>query len=107
MRRTLILPWLLTLAACASAPPPAGTLVSGQRIAQSVVPGVTTRAQLLAALGKTKAVVFDSGYEAWLYEEAAGADRYVEHVVLLGPDGLVKKKRRTPLSRQVLTEKKY
>lgn len=86
---------LLMLAGCASAPPPVGTLVTGPRVAQAVVPGVSTRAQLLATLGKTKAVVFDSGYEAWLYQEPAGKDRFVEHVVLIGPDGVVSKVRRT------------
>ena len=49
---------------------------------------------MLATLGPTKAVVFDSGYEAWLYMAPAGADRYTEFVVLLGPDGVVRKTRR-------------
>lgn len=84
----------LASAGCATAPPPAGTLVDGARFARAVAPGVTTREQLLATLGKTKAVVFDSGYEAWLYQAPADGERLVEYVVLLGPDGVVKKARR-------------
>jgi hypothetical protein len=84
----------LLLAACASAPPPPGTVVTPARFAQAAVPGVTTKAELAAALGPTKSVVFDSGYEAWLYLSPAGADRYTEFVVLVGPDGVVRKTRR-------------
>ncbi|NML62745.1 hypothetical protein HHL21_16990 [Massilia sp. RP-1-19] len=82
------------LGACASAPPPPGTVVAPARFSQAVIAGVTTRAELLAALGNTKAIVFDSGYEAWLYLSPAGADRYTEFVVLVGPDGVVRKTRR-------------
>ena len=85
---------LLAVAGCATAPPPPGTLVAPARFAQAVVPGVTTKAQLLATLGATRAVVFDSGFESWVYMAPAGADRYTEFVVLLGPDGVVRKTRR-------------
>ena len=84
----------LLLAGCASAPPPPGAVVKPAHFAQAVVPGMTTKAQLVAALGATRTVVFDSGYETWLYLTPAGADRYTEFVVLLGPDGVVKKTRR-------------
>jgi hypothetical protein len=84
----------LALAGCATAPPPPGVLVAPERFAQAVVAGVTTKAQLAAALGRTKAVVFDSGYEAWLYQWPAGTGRYTELVVLVGPDGIVRKTRR-------------
>ena len=84
----------LAMAGCATAPPPPGALVSPERFAQAVVPGVTTKAQLVATLGSTRAVVFDSGYEAWLYQSPAGAGRYTELVVLVGPDGIVRKTRR-------------
>ena len=82
------------LAGCASAPPPPGSVVNPAQFAQAVVPGVTTKAQLAAVLGSTKTIVFDSGFETWLYLAPAGADRYTEFVVLVGPDGLVKKTRR-------------
>ena len=95
--RTRLLPVLcalLLLGACASAPPPPGTVVTAARFAQAVVPGVTTRAELTARLGGTRSVVFDSGYQAWLYLSPAGAGRYTEFVVLVGPDGVVRKTRR-------------
>ncbi|MBZ2205743.1 hypothetical protein [Massilia soli] len=84
----------LLLAGCASAPPPPGTLVDPASIAQAVVPGVTTKAQLAAAMGSTTTIVFDSGYETWLYLSPAGSGRYTEFVVLVGPDGIVRKTRR-------------
>lgn len=88
------LPALLLLAACASAPPPPGTLVDESKLAQAVVPGRSTKAGLLAVLGPTRAVVFDSGCEAWLYQIPAGPGRYSEFVVLLDPRGVVAKARR-------------
>lgn len=84
----------LLLAACASAPPPPGTVVAPARFSQAVIPGVTTKAELATTLGRTQAIAFDSGYEAWLYLSPAGADRYTEFVVLVGPDGVVRKTRR-------------
>lgn len=85
---------LLMLAGCATAPPPPGTVVTPDRFAQAVVAGATTKAGLANTLGRTRAVVFDSGYEAWLYLSPAGAERYTELVVLIGPDGIVRKTRR-------------
>ena len=84
----------LLLAGCASAPPPPGAVVSPARFAQAVVPGVTSKAELAAALGATKSIVFDSGYETWLYLTPAGAGRYTEFVVLVGPDGVVRQTRK-------------
>lgn len=92
--RALPLLCALLLAACAGAPPAPGTTVDPARFAQAVVPGVTTKAELAATLGRTKTVAFESGYETWLYLTPAGADRYTEFVVLVGPDGVVRKTRR-------------
>ena len=82
------------LAACASqsAAPP-GAQVAAGRLAQSVVAGRTTRAELLAAFGPTRSVRFDSGYEAWVYQSPAGGGRFSEFVVLLDPAGVVSKTR--------------
>jgi hypothetical protein len=84
---------LLLLAGCAASPVPPGTQVAAGRLAQEVVPGHTTKAALLAAFGPTKSVVFDSGYEAWVYQSPAAAGRYSEFVILLDPSGVVKKTR--------------
>lgn len=97
--RRLIAPALLgmlagALAGCATAPPPLGTAVAEARFASAVVPGQTTRAQMLAALGPTKFVHFDSGYEVWLYQAPADGGRFAEFVVLVDPAGIVARLRR-------------
>lgn len=95
--KRLLLPSLLAaalLAGCASAPAP-GTLVPEDRFAQLVVPGKTTRAELQAAFGQTKTVVFDSGMEAWLYSTATPAGT-AEQVVLVDRAGIVRKVRTRP-----------
>ena len=84
---------LAALAGCATSPVPPGTQVPAERLAASVVPGTTTRAELLTTLGATKTVVFDSGYEAWLYQSPAGGGRFAEFVVLIDPSGVVAKTR--------------
>ena len=91
----LVLVAALTLAGCATRPPE-GTVVAADRFDQLVVPGRTTRAQLLAAFGPTRAVHFDSGMEAWMYETDTGAGRHAELVLLLDRDGIVRKLRRRP-----------
>jgi hypothetical protein len=62
------------------------------------VPGRTTKAELLASFGKTKSVVFDSGYETWLYQSPAGGGRFTEFVVLIDPSGVVAKTRQRAAS---------
>ena len=84
---------LCMLAGCAATPAPPGAQVALERLQQGVVPGTTTRAQLLAAFGPTKSVVFDSGYEAWVYQSPAGGGKFSEFVVLLNPAGVVARTR--------------
>jgi hypothetical protein len=101
MKRALVilgaaLAQALALAGCASGPQEPGKLVPEDRFAQLVVPGRTTRAELLAAFGPTRTVRFDSGVETWLYEAQAGAGRHTELVLLLDRDGVVRKMRRRP-----------
>lgn len=88
---------LAVLAGCATqgAAPP-GAQVPAERLAQAVVAGRTTKAELLASFGPTKSVRFDSGYEAWVYQAPAGGGRFAEFVVLLGPSGVVAKTRTRP-----------
>jgi hypothetical protein len=92
MKRLLLC--ALVLAGCAthSAVPP-GAQVAPERLAQLVVPGRTTKAELLAAFGPTRSVRFDSGYETWVYQSPAGGGRFAEFVVLIGPSGVVAKTR--------------
>lgn len=89
----------LLLAACASAPPPPGAQVDAQRFGAAVVPGQSTRASVLAALGKTHKVAFDSGFETWLYQVPRGGGRFAEYVILFDRAGVVSKTRtREPLA---------
>ena len=81
------------LAGCATGQPTPGTQVAAERLGASIVPGRTTKAELLASFGKTRSVVFDSGFEVWLYQSAAGGGRYAEFVVLIAPSGVVAKTR--------------
>ena len=98
MKTSALLLAAVLLAGCAAQGVPPGTQVAAERLAAGIVPGRTTKAELLARFGKTKAVVFDSGYEAWLYQSPAGGGRFAEFVVLLGPDGIVAKTRQRPAS---------
>lgn len=86
----------LLLAGCAGTTAPPGTQIAAGRLQQSVVAGTTTKAQLLAAFGPTRHVVFDSGYEAWVYQSPAGSGRFSEFVVLIDPKGIVAKTRVRP-----------
>jgi hypothetical protein len=81
------------LAACATGTPQPGTVIAADRFTQLVVPGRTTRAELLDAFGPTTSVAFDSGYETWLYVSNGGE----ELVVLLDRAGIVRKMRRRPV----------
>jgi hypothetical protein len=94
MRALACLCCLIVLAGCASPPPaPPGTQVAAERLAQGIVPGRTTKDELLATFGPTRHVRFDSGYEAWVYQSPAGAGRFSEFVILIDPQGVVKKTR--------------
>jgi len=83
-------------AGCAGTPVPPGTQAPAERLAQLVVPGRTTKPELLAAFGPTRNVHFDSGYEAWVYQSPAGGGRFAEFVILLDPSGVVAKTRQRP-----------
>jgi hypothetical protein len=84
----MLLAWLL--AGCATGKAPA--TVAAPAAFATIVPGQSA-AELRARLGPTREVAFDNGYQAWLYVAPAGAQRYTEMVVLIGPDGLVRKTR--------------
>jgi hypothetical protein len=87
---------LALLAGCASTPAPPGTLAPEARLVQYVIPGRTTKADLLAAFGPTRNQRFDSGYEVWLYQSPAPGGRFSEFVILIDPQGVVSKSRQRP-----------
>ena len=84
----------LLLAACAGTPAPPGTQVEESRLAAAAVPGQATRASVLAALGPTRKVAFDSGAEVWLYQVPKGGGKFAEFVILFDRNGVVSKTRR-------------
>jgi hypothetical protein len=86
----------LALTGCATGSNEPGKIVAEDRFSQLVIPGRTTRAELLAAFGPTKSVGFDSGHETWLYEANAAGGRHTELVLLLDRAGVVQKMRRRP-----------
>jgi hypothetical protein len=96
-RRILIAGMLAAaLTGCATNAPEPGKVVAQDRFTQLVVPGRTTKAELLAAFGPTQSVTFDSGNEVWLYESAADGGRHTELVLLLDRTGIVRKMRSRP-----------
>jgi outer membrane protein assembly factor BamE (lipoprotein component of BamABCDE complex) len=84
------------LAACAGLAPAPGNVVDSARVA-AIVPGATSKAALLAALGPTQVQTFDSGFEVWNYRSVDAGQR-VEVVILVGPDGVVRKLRQRKLA---------
>lgn len=81
------------LAACATPPAPPGTLAEEARLARSVVAGQSTRDSVRAALGPTRSIAFDSGFEVWLYQVPRGAGLFSEYVILFDRNGVVSKAR--------------
>ena len=106
MKPLAILACMLALAGCAVTPPaPPGTVVPEARLAQAVRPGSTTKAMLLAELGATTSIRFDSGYEVWRYLTPGPAGAHGEFVIVLGADGVVAKARHAPTPYQPAPKK--
>ncbi|MES2759577.1 MAG: hypothetical protein V4693_19570 [Pseudomonadota bacterium] len=105
MKRLAILLCVL-IAGCVTAPQaPPGTVVPAARLQQAVQPGVTTKAMLLAQLGATTSIRFDSGYEVWRYLTPSPAGPVGEFVVVIDPQGIVSKVRDAPAPYQAPARK--
>ena len=112
IRSNAALALLLCMAGCAtyetSGPPTAvvspddAKVIAASRAKNAIVLGKSTRTDVLAALGETLSITFDSGYEVWVYRVAAdGTARSAreatgEYVILFAPSGLVTKTRIRP-----------
>lgn len=75
------------LMGCAGAGAPRLAAIEAQRTANVVV-GQSTKAEVLALLGRSASIAFDSGYEVWAYR--AGT---TEFVILFAPSGTVARTR--------------
>jgi hypothetical protein len=90
--------------------PVAAKVVAANRVKHAVAPGKSTKADVLAALGESLVIRFDSGYEVWVYRlddglpDKAGrtaswwrtkpeAAATGEFVILFAPSGVVAKTR--------------
>ena len=92
------------LAGCATTGPgerpsrtPATSVPAEARAAVTI--GKSTKADVIAALGKTVAIAFDSGYDVWVYrieEDTALRPGTTEFVLLFDPAGIVTKTRVRP-----------
>jgi hypothetical protein len=69
-------------------------VIPADRVKDSVFIGKSTRADVIAALGETLVISFDSGFEVWVYR--LGKDTTAEFVILFAPTGLVAKTRIRP-----------
>jgi hypothetical protein len=69
-------------------------VIPADRAKAALTIGKSSRADVIAALGETLVISFDTGYEVWVYRlaNAPGA----ELVILFAPSGLVAKTRIRP-----------
>jgi hypothetical protein len=70
---------------------PRTKVIAAQRLKDAVAIGKSTKADVIASLGETLVISFDTGYEVWVYRLAE--DRRAEFVILFAPSGLVTKTR--------------
>ncbi|MBE0614216.1 MAG: hypothetical protein IH604_11160 [Burkholderiales bacterium] len=90
--------WLAACATPGTSPVRAGAdaanTVAARKATDAVVVGRSTKADLIATLGKTTVVSFDSGYEVWVYqiigdritEETATRASWVERILHSGSE---------------------
>lgn len=111
----------LCIAGCATQPSTAPSavvtpvrpkVVPADRVKDAVAIGKTSKADVIASLGETLVIGFDTGYEVWVYTLAeertpriagrAAPGTSAEFVILFAPSGLVAKSRvrPAPLPRQ-------
>jgi hypothetical protein len=98
-----------------AAPAASLTAVSANHAVDAIAIGKSTKSDVVAALGKTRTISFDSGFEVWVYRVVDGtsaipglvglfrradSDRRAldraEFVILFAPSGIVAKTRIRP-----------
>lgn len=99
-RASVVVALCACVAGCA-APGSSLTAVSARNATDAITIGKSTRADVIAALGKTAALKFDSGFEVWVYQVTPDTPAILdwrkpgisEFVVLFAPSGVVAKTR--------------
>ena len=71
-------------------------VIEPERMKHAVTIGKSTKAEVVAALGETLVISFDSGYEVWVYRLANAPA--AEFVLLFAPSGVVAKARGAALA---------
>jgi len=92
------------VAGCAGSGASTLTTIPAQNAEAAISIGKSTKADVLAALGKTALISFDSGFEVWVYQVTGdmsaravwGKPAKTEFVVLFAPSGVVTKTRLRP-----------
>ncbi len=103
------------VAGCAAPRASSVTTISAHNARDAIVIGTSTKADVIAALGKTEVISFDSGFEVWVYQyegetpaklsgvariehagSGNGAPGRTEFVILFAPSGVVTKTRIRP-----------
>jgi hypothetical protein len=95
----VVLAFCACVAGCATSGGPPYTAIPVQRAGDAITVGKSTKAEVMAMLGKTTVVSFDSGYEVWVYQitgEQWATRGITEFVVLFAPSGIVTKTRIRP-----------
>ena len=90
------------IAGCVAVGTPYAVIAQGKS-SEAIAIGKSTKADVLAAFGKTTAVRFDSGYEVWVYQTKDELRGSEEFVVLFAPSGLVANTRIRPGYRAAVT----
>ena len=107
MRRLSCASVAFAFIACVSgcaAPAASFTTIADSAARDAIIIGKSTKSDVMAALGKTTAISFDSGYEVWVYQIAGDVAPNsswrkagpAEFVILFAPSGVVAKTRTRP-----------
>lgn len=111
-RASVAIAFCACVAGCAVSGTAPLTAISAENAGNAIIVGKSTKADVLAVLGKTTVVSFDSGFEVWVYEvtggalglgglfgragSEGGASGRSEFVILFAPSGVVTKARMRP-----------
>ena len=91
----IVVAFCVCVAGCVAAGSPY-TVIPAGKPGDAITIGKSTKADVVAAFGKTTVVRFDSGFEVWVYQFKGETSGKNEFVVLFAPSGIVTKTRIRP-----------